>query len=89
MLRSAPPAAAEQKPNASFMHLHPPLAAHPDFLGKSGGGLYADMLSEMDHRVGQIPDAVHTAGIKDNTIVVFSSDNATSSRDELRRSRSR
>jgi arylsulfatase len=72
--------AAAKKPfftYASFVHLHPPLGVHPDFAGKSGGGMYADMLTEMDHRTGQILDALKEAGVADNTIVVFSSDNAT------------
>jgi arylsulfatase A-like enzyme len=62
----------------AFFHLHPPMGVHPDFAGESGGGLYADMLTEMDYRTGQILDAVKSAGVEDNTIMVFSSDNATS-----------
>ncbi|MDL2404623.1 arylsulfatase [Rhizobium calliandrae] len=62
----------------AFLQIHPPMGVHPDFAGKSGGGLYADCLAEMDHRVGQILDAIEAAGIADNTIVEFSSDNATS-----------
>jgi arylsulfatase A-like enzyme len=38
--------------------------------------LYADLIAEMDHRVGQVVDCVEQAGIADNTIIVFSSDNA-------------
>jgi arylsulfatase A-like enzyme len=34
------------------------------------------MIAEMDHRLGQIVDCVEEAGIADNTITVFSSDNA-------------
>jgi arylsulfatase A-like enzyme len=62
-----------------FTHVHPPLLAHPDFDAKSPerGGLYADIIGEMDFRVGQILDAIKAAGIEDNTVVVFSSDNAT------------
>jgi arylsulfatase A-like enzyme len=62
----------------AFFHIHPPMGVHPDFAGKSGGALYADMLTEMDYRTGQILDALKGAGIADDTIVVFSSDNATS-----------
>ena len=36
------------------------------------------MVTEIDFRTGQLLDAVKSAGIEDNTIVVFSSDNATS-----------
>jgi arylsulfatase len=58
-----------------FTQLHPPLIHHPDFKGKSGGGTYSDTLAELDHRTGQILDAIDAAGIADDTIVVWSSDN--------------
>jgi arylsulfatase len=43
----------------------------PDRLGQ-----YADLIAEMDYCVGQIVDCIDQAGITDNTLVVFSSDNA-------------
>ena len=58
-----------------FTQMHPPLIHHPDFTGKSGGGVYSDTLAELDHRTGQVLDAIDQAGIADNTIVVWSSDN--------------
>ena len=60
-------------------HMHPPEAVHPDFNQTSPErlGAYADLMAEMDHRVGQIVDCVDKAGIRDNTLIVFSSDNAT------------
>jgi arylsulfatase A-like enzyme len=33
-------------------------------------------MAEQDYRVGQIVDCVEEAGISDNTLIVFSSDNA-------------
>ena len=59
----------------SFTQMHPPLIHHPDFKGKSGGGVYSDTLAELDHRTGQVLDAIDQAGITDNTIVVWNSDN--------------
>jgi len=41
--------------------LHPPLEIHPDFRGKCGGDIYADAITEMDYRVGQILDALASA----------------------------
>jgi hypothetical protein len=35
-----------------------------------------DLMAEQDHRVGQIVGCVEQAGISDNTLIVFSSDNA-------------
>jgi len=55
--------------------MHPPLIHHPDFTGRSGGGVYSDTLAELDHRTGQVLDAIDEAGISDDTIVVWTSDN--------------
>jgi arylsulfatase A-like enzyme len=62
-----------------YTEMHPPVIGHPDFAGKSSqrGGLYADIIAEMDYRVGQVLDAVKEAGIDDNTIVILSSDNGS------------
>jgi arylsulfatase len=60
-----------------FTHIHPPFHHHPDFKGKSGGGKYSDILAEVDFRAGQILDALDEAGIAEDTIVVWNSDNAT------------
>lgn len=57
---------------------HFPADPHPDWLGKSGNdknGKYIDTVQELDHRVGQILDALKKAGKAQNTIVIFTSDN--------------
>jgi arylsulfatase len=54
---------------------HVPSTPHPNFAGKTGNGEWADMLLEMDANVGEILDAVDRAGVRDNTIFVFTSDN--------------
>ena len=74
--------AAAKKPffvYVGYSELHPPVIGNPDFVGKSikRGGLFADIIAEMDYRVGQILDAVKEAGIDDNTIVILSSDNGS------------
>ena len=56
-------------------HLHYPTIPHPDFAGRTGAGDFADSMAEMDHRVGQIVDAVDALGIRDDTLFVFGSDN--------------
>jgi arylsulfatase A-like enzyme len=73
--------AAAKKPffvYVGYSEMHPPVIANPDFAGTSTkrGGLYADVIAEMDYRVGQILDAIKEAGVEDNTIVLLSSDNA-------------
>jgi arylsulfatase A-like enzyme len=47
----------------------------PTWNNKSGYGLYADAMMELDWEVGQILDEIDKAGIADNTIVLFTSDN--------------
>ena len=63
----------------AFSHVHPPEKAHPAFdqTDPTRLGMYADIIAEIDYRVGQILDSVKEAGIADNTIIVLSSDNAT------------
>ena len=56
-------------------HLHFPTLPHPDFAGRSGVGEFADSMMELDHRVGQLLDAVDALGIKDDTLFIFASDN--------------
>jgi len=54
---------------------HLPSEPNPAFKGRTGNGDWADMLAEMDANVGLILDAVDAAGIRESTIVVFTSDN--------------
>ncbi|UCC32135.1 MAG: arylsulfatase [Phycisphaerales bacterium] len=58
-----------------FTHAHLPTTAHPDFAGKTGNGAYADVLTEIDYRSGQILDAIDDLGVRDNTVVLWLSDN--------------
>lgn len=60
---------------ASLTQPHMPTLPNPKFAGKTGHGDWADMLAEMDDNVGQMLDAVDRLGIRDNTIVIFASDN--------------
>ena len=59
----------------SLTQPHLPTLPNPAFAGKTGNGDWADMLTEMDANVGQVLDAVDKAGVGDNTIVIFTSDN--------------
>jgi arylsulfatase A-like enzyme len=58
--------------------VHFPEAVHPDFdqTEPSRTGPYSDIMAEQSYRVGQIVDCVEECGISDNTVIVFSSDNA-------------
>jgi arylsulfatase A-like enzyme len=66
------------KPFFTYVSLtqpHLPTEPNPAFKGKTGNGDWADMLAEMDSNVGQVLSAVDRLGIRDNTIVIFTSDN--------------
>ncbi|MDX2150006.1 MAG: sulfatase [Bryobacteraceae bacterium] len=54
---------------------HVPLFCSERFRGKSGAGLYGDVMMEIDWSVGQILKALDTARVADNTIVLLTSDN--------------
>ncbi|MBT8036286.1 MAG: sulfatase [Verrucomicrobiae bacterium] len=66
--------------NPFFLYLahsmpHVPIFCSDKFLGKSGVGLYGDVMMELDWSVGEVMKAIKNAGIEKNTILIFSSDN--------------
>ncbi|MBC7571146.1 MAG: sulfatase [Spirosoma sp.] len=70
-------------PNAArpfFLYLphhmvHVPIAASPRFMGKTGAGLFADVMQEVDWSVGEVMNALKKNGLDKNTLVIFTSDN--------------
>lgn len=54
---------------------HVPLYTTPAFEGKTERGAYGDAVEEIDWSVGQILDALDKNGLRNNTLVVFTSDN--------------
>jgi arylsulfatase A-like enzyme len=54
---------------------HVPLFGSDKFEGKSGAGLYGDVIMEIDWSVGEIMKALKHSDLDKNTIVIFSSDN--------------
>ena len=59
----------------SLTQPHLPTLPNPAFAGRTGNGDWADMLAEMDSNVGQMLDAVDRLGLRDDTLVIFTSDN--------------
>jgi arylsulfatase len=59
--------------NTTRMHVFTRLS--PNWENKSGYGLYADGMMELDHIVGELLKKLDDLGIADNTIVLFTSDN--------------
>lgn len=56
---------------------HTPWLPAEKYQGKSGAGRYGDFVMQVDDEVNRIVEATEKAGISDNTIIVFTSDNAS------------
>lgn len=54
---------------------HVPLYVSDKHEGKTGQGLYADVIAEIDWSVGQVLDSLRKHGLERNTLVIFTSDN--------------
>ncbi|MCK4569085.1 MAG: sulfatase-like hydrolase/transferase [Bacteroidales bacterium] len=55
--------------------VHVPLAVSDKFKGFSEQGLYGDVMSEIDWSVGEILKTLEDNGLKDNTLIIYTSDN--------------
>jgi arylsulfatase A len=68
----------EKKPFFLYLPLtspHTPLAVSQSWRGKSDLGLYGDWVMQTDWCVGEILSAIERSGERDNTLVMFTSDN--------------
>ena len=70
----------ENRDTSFFLYLahtmpHVMIDALPEFKGKSEGGLYGDVIEELDFNVGKVLDLVRELGLDDNTYIVYASDN--------------
>ncbi|MCP4769640.1 MAG: arylsulfatase [Gammaproteobacteria bacterium] len=61
---------------------HFPTLPHPDFEGKSGNGVWGDMLLQIDSYVGELLDTIDDLDIASNTIVIFTADNGPEALEE-------
>lgn len=69
---------SKQKP--FFLYLahpqpHVPLYTSPTHTGSSRQGKYGDVMHEIDWSTGEVLEALKKAGVIDNTLVIFTSDN--------------
>lgn len=55
--------------------VHSPHLPSKDFVGTSKKGKYGDFIKELDYSTGRIMQALRDAGVDQNTLVVFTSDN--------------
>ncbi len=70
----------ENKDRPFFLYLahnmpHFPIAASEKFKGKSAGGLYGDVIEELDASTGVILDTLKDQKLDDQTLVIYTSDN--------------
>ena len=60
----------------NFMKVHQPNMPHPDYIHKSlSKSKYADLVVELDLRIGRIMDKVRELDLDDNTFVFYTTDN--------------
>ncbi len=57
---------------------HSPIVPSKEWQGKSGLGDYGDFVMQTDWAVGEVLSALDKAGVADNTLVIFTSDNGCS-----------
>ncbi len=55
--------------------VHSPLLPRKEFAGTSKRGKYGDFIKELDRSTGRIMQSIRDAGLDENTLVVFTSDN--------------
>jgi arylsulfatase A-like enzyme len=62
--------------NVNFMKVHQPSMPHPDFQGASiSKSKFADSIVELDARIGNILAKVDELGLRENTLVFWTTDN--------------
>jgi arylsulfatase A len=70
----------KNKENPFFLYFNPtnihhPFTPHGRFIGTSDAGLYGDFIHELDWMVGEILATLDREGLRENTLVIFTSDN--------------
>ena len=55
--------------------MHTIIDASPKFKGKSKGSLYGDVVEEFDYETGRLLDVLDELGLKENTLVIYTTDN--------------
>lgn len=59
----------------SYHDIHVPRLPNPRFKGKSKMGPRGDAIVQMDWMVGKVVDELEQSGLRDNTLIIFTSDN--------------
>lgn len=72
--------AKAEKPFLLYLPLtapHKPVLPHRRFHGKTELGPYGDFVVQVDDTVGQVLASIEEAGVTDNTLVIYTSDNGS------------
>lgn len=64
--------------------MHVVIDASPEYRDRTGKGLYADTLEELDSETGRLLKKLDELGLRNNTVVLFASDNGPWSNDTAR-----
>ncbi|QEG40212.1 sulfatase family protein [Roseimaritima ulvae] len=72
--------ASQAKQQPLFLYLaypapHTPWLPSEAFAGKSGAGMYGDFMMMVDAQIGRVLDALRTADMERDTLLIFTSDN--------------
>jgi len=59
----------------AFTAPHTPWLPAEEFVGKSGAGMYGDFVMTVDAQIGRVLAALEKAGLTNDTLLVFTSDN--------------
>ena len=70
----------DNQKNPFFLYLphsmpHIPLFVSKEHRGKSKGGLYGDVIEEIDYNIGRIINTIDSLNLDKNTLLIFTSDN--------------
>lgn len=80
-IKERAPAAKEGTPFFLYLPLpapHTPIVPVPPFKDASGLNPYADFVMQIDHHMGELFATLEAAGVDENTLVIFTSDNGCS-----------
>lgn len=68
----------KSKPFALYLAhtmVHMNIDTTPEFVGKSGKGLYGDVLAELDYETGKLINSLDQLGLGENTLFIYTTDN--------------
>lgn len=64
--------------------MHVVIDASPEYRDRTGNGIYADTLEELDAETGRLLSAIDDLGLREDTVILFTSDNGPWSNDRIR-----